>query len=139
MHLPRLYAYANMFIFTYSPLTPSNEPKIKDPTCRSSKLKNKDHHFIHSLHHPDDYNLVTSALMSAGAPMRKGVYRLNCPEIPSHRRSADELPDLLPTNCQMNPTQDNHHPKKFYTTWNSTPAMENNTILRYRKIHIFTI
>ena len=36
-------------------------------------------------------NLVASALLSAGAATRKGVYRLNCPEIPSRRRSADEL------------------------------------------------
>ena len=113
MCTPQLYVHASTFTSTYSPLTPSKDTTTEDPTPLSSKLKKKDHHYIHSLHHPDDYNLVASALLSAGAPMRKGVYRFNCPEIPSHRRSADELPGLLPTNCQMNPTKDNHHPKTF--------------------------
>ena len=45
-------------------------------------------------------NLVASALLSAGAPTRKGVYRLNCPEIPFRRRSADELPGLQSTDNQ---------------------------------------
>ena len=45
-------------------------------------------------------NLVASSLLSAGAPTRKGVYRLNCPEIPSRRRSADELPVLQSTDNQ---------------------------------------
>ena len=114
MHHLRLYAHANAFIFVYSPLTPSNEPTIKDPAPWSSKLKNKHHHCIHSLHHPEDYNLVASTLMSAGAPTRKGAYQLNCPEIPSHRRSADELPILLSTNRQMNPAQDNCHQKYLH-------------------------
>ena len=96
----------------------------------TSKLKNKDHHCIHSLHHTDDCSLVASALMSAGAPMRKGVHQLNCPKIPSHRRLADELPCLPSTNRQMNPTHDNHH-WKTCTTWNSTPGMEYNTHQRY--------
>ena len=45
-------------------------------------------------------NLVVSVLLSSGAPTSKGVYRLNCHEMPSRRRSADDLPDLQSTNCQ---------------------------------------
>ena len=41
--------------------------------------------------HPDNLNLVVSALLSAWVPTSKGVYRLNSPEIPSRRRSAHEL------------------------------------------------
>ena len=48
----------------------------------------------------NNLNLVASALLSAGAPTSKGVYRLNSPEIPSRRRSADELPVLQSTNNQ---------------------------------------
>ena len=48
----------------------------------------------------NNLNLVASALLSAGAPTSKGVYRLNCPEIPSRRRSADELPVLQSTDNQ---------------------------------------
>ena len=48
----------------------------------------------------NNLNLVASALLSAGAPTSKGVYRLNCHEIPSHKRSADELPVLQSTNNQ---------------------------------------
>ena len=48
----------------------------------------------------NNLNLVASALLSAGAPTSKGVYRFNCPEIPSRRRSADELPVLQSTDNQ---------------------------------------
>ena len=48
----------------------------------------------------NNLNLVASALLSAGAPTSKGVYRLNSPEIPSRRRSADELPVLQSTDNQ---------------------------------------
>ena len=131
MHLLQLYAHANTFIFAYSPLTRSNEPTIKNPTPRNSKLKNKDHHCIPSLHHPDDCNLAASVLMNAGASMRKGVYRLNCLEIPSRRRLADDrLPVLLSSNCQMNPIHKTIIPGNICTTWKNTPGMENSTHLR---------
>ena len=48
----------------------------------------------------DNFNPAASALLSALAPKSKGVYRLNSPEIPSRRRSADELPVLQSTNNQ---------------------------------------
>ena len=50
--------------------------------------------------HPDNLNLVVSALLSAWVPMSKVVYRLNSPEILSRRRSANELPVLQSTNNQ---------------------------------------
>ena len=49
---------------------------------------------------PDNLNLVVSPLLSAWVPMSKVVYRLNSPEIPSRRRSANELPVLQSTNNQ---------------------------------------
>ena len=52
----------------------------------------------------DNLNLVVSALLSGGAPKSKGVYRLNCPEMPSRRRSADELPVLQSTNNKKKST-----------------------------------
>ena len=48
----------------------------------------------------DNLNPAASALLSAWAPSGKGVYRLNSSEIPSRRRSADELPVLQSTNNQ---------------------------------------
>ena len=48
----------------------------------------------------DKLNPAASALLSAWAPTSKGVYRLNSPEIPSCRRSADELPVVQFTNNQ---------------------------------------
>ena len=45
-------------------------------------------------------NLVASALLGAGAPTSKEVYRPNCPKIPSRRRSAVELPVLQSTDNQ---------------------------------------
>ena len=48
----------------------------------------------------NNLNLVASALLSAGAPMSKGVCRLNCPKVPSCRRLADELPVLQSTDNQ---------------------------------------
>ena len=50
--------------------------------------------------HPDNLNLVVSALLSAWVPTSKVVYRLNSPEIPCRRRSANELPVLQSTNNQ---------------------------------------
>ena len=50
--------------------------------------------------HPDNLNLVVSALLSAWVPMSKVVYRLNSPEILSRRKSANELPVLQSTNNQ---------------------------------------
>ena len=50
--------------------------------------------------HPDNLNLVVSALLSAWVPTSKVVYRLNSPEILSRRRSANELPVLQSTNNQ---------------------------------------
>ena len=48
----------------------------------------------------NNLNLVASAPLSAGAPTSKRVYQLNCPKIPSRRRSADELPVLQSTDNQ---------------------------------------
>ena len=50
--------------------------------------------------HPDSLSLVyvVSALLSAWVPTSKVVYRLNSPEIPSRRRSANELPVRQSTN-----------------------------------------
>ena len=50
--------------------------------------------------HPDNLSLVVSALLSAWVPTSNVVYRLNSPEIPPRRRSANELPVLQSTNNQ---------------------------------------
>ena len=69
----------------------------------------------------NNLNPVASALLSAWTPMSKGVYRLYSPEIPSRRRSADELPVLQSTN----------KPKLILTytykrTQAGNPGIENN-------------
>ena len=70
----------------------------------------------------DNLNLVASALLSAWAPTSKGVYQLNSPEIPSHRRSADELPVLQPKLILT---------YTYKRTQAGSPGIENNIELKW--------
>ena len=52
------------------------------PTASNQKNTNTQHHTT--------LNYVVALHLKCWAPVGKGVYRLNCPETPSLRRSADE-------------------------------------------------